>query len=190
MPESPLGTEWKCPSHSLCTNSKQKQGSLLLQSQKHSPSSYFVCFQRSAGSYRSQQQIQKLPSPKRINSFGQATDTMLWRTKCFCDATLVFSQMPHLPGKLKPVLSLPSVKSQALGPEDLWGLCSHKNYFTEQFWTLKRCGGWKSTGFALIHPPCGLVCQPALKHCRSYTAASWLLPDTPSRGGCSGKLQL
>lgn len=166
------------------------RGACTAALQKHSPTFYFVCFQRSAGSYASKLQMQKSPCPKRKNSLGQGTDTVLGRTKCFCDATAVFSQMPHLPGKLKPVLSLPSVKSQALGPEDLWGSCSHKNYFTKQFWTLKRCREWKSTGFALVQPPQGLVCQHALKHCRSYTAASWPLSDTPSRSSCSVKLQL
>lgn len=113
---------------------KTEAGELVLQSQKHSSTFYFVCFQRSAGSYGSQQQMQKLPSPKIINCLGQGIDTVLGRTKCFCkDATAVFSQMPHLPRKRKPVLSVPFVKSQALGPEYLWGLCSHMNYFTEQF---------------------------------------------------------
>lgn len=79
--------------------------------------------------------MQKLPSTTRINCLGQGIDTVLGRTKYFCkvqckDATAVFSQMPHLLGKWKPV---PSVKSQALGPEYLWGLCSHMNYFIEQF---------------------------------------------------------
>lgn len=49
---------------------KTETGEFALQSQKHSTTFYFVCFQRSAGSYGRQQQIQKLPSPKRINSFG------------------------------------------------------------------------------------------------------------------------
>lgn len=49
---------------------KTEAGQLALQSQKHSSTFYFVCFPRSAGNYGSQQQIQKLPSPKRINSLG------------------------------------------------------------------------------------------------------------------------
>lgn len=72
----------------------------------------------------------------------------------------VFSQMPHLPGILKPVLSLPSVKSQALGLEDLWGLCSHKNYFTEQFWTLKRGKDGRAQGLLLYSLPAGLPACP------------------------------
>lgn len=127
---------------------KTEAGELALQLSKSTPL-LFVCFQRSAGSYGSKLQTQKSPCPKRINSLGQGTDTVLGRTKCFCDATAVFSQMPHLPGKLKPVLSLPSVKSQALGPEDLWGLCSHKNYFTEQFWISKGAEDGRARGLLL-----------------------------------------
>lgn len=66
---------------------KTEAGEFVLQSQKHSSTFYFACFQRSAGSYGRKQQMQKSPFSKIINNLGQGTDTVLGRTKCWCDAT-------------------------------------------------------------------------------------------------------
>lgn len=164
-PEPPLGKEWKCPCHSLCTNSKQKQGSLHC-SPKCTPLLFILpafkevlAAMQATGTCTSHLP----PNKSRINSLGQGTDTVLGRTNRSCNATAVCSQLPHC--QVSWTLCCP--QPPLGGPEEPVRLVQSPALLHRIALNPHKVSGAEKHGRARRLPPYGLPEEPALNLWRS-----------------------